>query len=29
VLHYDHHYDRLADVLGFHSQWVAPAGTLD
>ncbi len=28
VLHYDHHYDRLAEVLGFHSQWVAPAGAI-
>jgi predicted nucleic acid-binding protein len=29
VLHYDSHFDRLADVLGFASQWVAPAGSLD
>ncbi len=28
VLHYDHHYDRLAQVLGFVSVWIAPAGTL-
>lgn len=28
VLHYDHHFDRLSEVLGFHSQWIAPAGTL-
>ncbi len=28
VLHYDHCFDRLAAVLGFESQWVAPAGTL-
>jgi predicted nucleic acid-binding protein len=28
VLHYDQHYDRLAAVLGFHSQWVAPAGSI-
>ncbi len=28
VLHYDGHYDRLAEVLEFHSQWVAPAGTI-
>lgn len=28
VLHYDHDYDRLAQVLAFTSQWVAPAGTL-
>jgi predicted nucleic acid-binding protein len=29
VLHYDHHYDRLAEVLRFNSIWVAPAGTLE
>jgi predicted nucleic acid-binding protein len=29
VLHYDHHFDRLAAVLGFRSQWVAPAGSID
>ena len=29
VLHYDHHFDRLAEVLSFESRWVAPAGTLD
>ena len=28
VLHYDHHYDRLADVLAFPSRWAAPAGSL-
>jgi predicted nucleic acid-binding protein len=28
VLHYDHHFDRLATVLGFASQWVAPPGTI-
>jgi predicted nucleic acid-binding protein len=28
VLHYDHHFDRLAEVLAFESRWVAPAGTL-
>ena len=28
VLHYDHHFDRLAAVLRFESQWVAPPGTL-
>ena len=28
VLHYDRHFDRLAEVLSFESQWVAPAGTL-
>lgn len=29
VLHYDHHYDRLARVLDFESRWIAPAGTLE
>ena len=29
VLHYDHHYDRLAEVLVFESRWIAPAGSLD
>lgn len=28
VLHYDQHFDRLADVLGFESRWIAPAGSL-
>lgn len=28
VLHYDHHYDRLADVLDLESRWIAPAGSL-
>lgn len=28
VLHYDHHFDRLADVLHVRSVWLAPAGTL-
>lgn len=28
VLHYDHHYDRLAQVLSFTSVWVAPPGEL-
>lgn len=28
VLHYDHHFDRLATVLGFVSQWIAPPGSL-
>lgn len=28
VLHYDRHYDRLADVLNFASVWVAPPGSL-
>lgn len=29
VLHYDHHFDRLATVLGFTSQWIAAPGSLD
>ncbi len=29
VLHYDRHYDRLAEVLRFESRWLAPPGTLD
>jgi predicted nucleic acid-binding protein len=29
VLHYDHHFDTLATVLTFASQWVAPAGSID
>lgn len=29
VLHYDHHYDRLAQVLNFSSVWIAAAGTLE
>jgi predicted nucleic acid-binding protein len=28
VLHYDHHYDRLAQTLNFTSVWLAPAGSL-
>jgi len=28
VLHYDEHFDRLADVLEFESRWIAPAGSL-
>jgi predicted nucleic acid-binding protein len=28
VLHYDHHYDRLAGGLNFTSVWLAPAGSL-
>jgi predicted nucleic acid-binding protein len=28
VLHYDHHYDRLAEVLSFESRWIDRAGTL-
>lgn len=29
VLHYDHHYDRLARVLNFSSVWIAPPGTFE
>lgn len=29
VLHYDHHYDRLAQTLNFSSTWIAPAGSLE
>jgi predicted nucleic acid-binding protein len=28
VLHYDRHYDRLAEVLHFDSRWIAPPGSL-
>jgi len=28
VLHYDRRYDRLAEVLGFASVWLAPAGSV-
>ena len=28
VLHYDEHFDRLATVLPYASQWVAPRGTV-
>jgi predicted nucleic acid-binding protein len=28
VLHYDRHYDRLAEVLNFDSVWIAPPGSL-
>lgn len=28
VLHYDRHYDRLAEVLNFRSVWIAPPGSL-
>lgn len=28
VLHYDHHFDRLATVLNFTSQWAAPPGSM-
>ncbi len=29
VLHYDHHYDRLAQVLNFGSVWIAFPGALE
>jgi hypothetical protein len=29
VLHYDHHFDRLAGVLDFESRWIAPRGSLE
>jgi predicted nucleic acid-binding protein len=29
VIHYDHDFDRLAEVLTFESRWLAPPGTLD
>lgn len=28
VLHYDHHYDRLAEVLSFDSRWIAAPASL-
>jgi hypothetical protein len=28
VLHYDRHFDTLATVLTFTSQWVAPPGSI-
>jgi hypothetical protein len=28
VLHYDHHFDKLATVLGFTSQWIAEPGSM-
>jgi predicted nucleic acid-binding protein len=28
VLHYDDHFDRLATVLSFTSQWIAPRGSI-
>ncbi len=28
VLHYDRHFDRLAEVMSFESRWIAPAGSL-
>jgi hypothetical protein len=29
VLHYDQHFDRLAEVMSFESRWIAPRGSLD
>lgn len=29
VLHYDHEYDRLREVMNFESRWIAPPGSLD
>lgn len=28
VLHYDHHFDRLATVLDFRSEWIAASGSI-
>jgi len=28
VLHYDHHFETLATVLTFPSQWIAPPGSI-
>jgi predicted nucleic acid-binding protein len=28
VLHYDHHYDTLSELLGFESVWIAAPGTI-
>jgi predicted nucleic acid-binding protein len=28
VIHYDHDYDTLAELMSFESIWLAPAGTL-
>lgn len=28
VLHYDHHYDRLAEVLEFDSRWITEPGSV-
>jgi predicted nucleic acid-binding protein len=28
VLHYDHAYDTLAEVMGFESVWLAPPGSM-
>lgn len=29
VLHYDHDYDRLAEVMAFESRWILPPGSVD
>ena len=29
VLHYDRDYERLAEVMGFDSRWILPAGSVD
>lgn len=29
VLHYDHHFDKLATVLDFTSQWISEPGSID
>jgi predicted nucleic acid-binding protein len=29
LLHYDRHFDVLAEILSFDSVWLAPAGTID
>jgi predicted nucleic acid-binding protein len=29
VLHYDHHYDRLAEVMAFESRWLLPPGSAE
>lgn len=28
VLHYDHHFDLLAEVLSFESRWISPPGSI-
>jgi len=28
VLHYDHDFDTLAEIMGFESIWLAPAGSI-
>jgi predicted nucleic acid-binding protein len=29
VLHYDHDFDRVAEVMNFESRWIAPAGSIN